>query len=277
MHVPKTAGNAVAVGLRHALLPKSELFGWDMSNFGTFRDIDSFVPVLRKLVHETSASMRPDVDFVTGHLAHSTLVGRYPGIQCITFLREPVSRLLSHWMFMRSHNDANLASWGSYAERQKLARRRLAEFLSAEQIASQTDNIVCRKLLWPSPLVPDDGFIDPADDAAILDQARAKLDGFAFVDAVENAGLADNLTAWLGRKFTLAVFNETLTIPPVFRSRLDREMSPDACALLQSRCRLDRVLWEEIVRRRMPNEAPDAVRTSAILRNTARFAALMAA
>jgi hypothetical protein len=277
MHVPKTAGNAITNGLRLTLRPRREVFGWDLSNFGSFRDIDSFSPHVRRHIYAKPSDMRADADFVTGHIARSSIRERYPDIQCMTILREPLSRLMSYWMFQRSHGEPGVAPWGSYAPQQRLARRSLVEFLSTMSIASETDNVLCRKLLWPSPLVPEDEFIAEQDDAAILRKAGETLAGFDFVDVIENGALVDNLTSWFGFPFTLSVANETLSIPQSLRVPLKQELSDAACALMQRRCRLDRVLWENVVASRMPDANADHLRYQSAMRNVARYALLMAA
>ena len=54
---------------------------------------------------------------------------------------------------------------------------------------SQTDNVFCRKLLWPSPLVPDDRFIDEKDETKVIQKALETLGNCNYVDSIENDGL----------------------------------------------------------------------------------------
>ena len=95
MHVPKTAGTSIATSLRQALRPKHEVFGWDLSSFGTFRDFASFDADLRAKVFLSADDLPASADLVRGHIALSTFRARYPRAECMTILREPMSRTLS--------------------------------------------------------------------------------------------------------------------------------------------------------------------------------------
>jgi hypothetical protein len=59
-----------------------------------------------------------------------------------------------------------------------------------------------RMLLWPHPDIPDGDFIDPRADRRLVDAALARLEGFAFIDLVENPQMADDLQAWLASPIT---------------------------------------------------------------------------
>ena len=52
------------------------------------------------------------MDLIAGHFAFSTLSQKYPEAQLVTFLRELYSRLSSHWLFLRSLSEDELAVWG---------------------------------------------------------------------------------------------------------------------------------------------------------------------
>jgi hypothetical protein len=275
LHLPKAAGNTIAAGLRQAVAPRREAFGWDFSTFGSFRDIDSLQPHVRKVFYPSPDCLPAGADFITGHIAYSTITTRFPSAQCITFLREPSSRLLSQFMFMRSHQDAGMRPWGSYADRQRLAWRPLAEYLGAKSIAAQTDNLLCRLLLWPNPLTPEDDFINPANDRAIATQAQRRLDRLAYTDIVENPALAKNLSAWLNRPFSLGRENETLRIPPEHRLALQDQLTPQALRLLENHTRLDAPLWSRLVRRQMPAIPPEELRRATLLKTAARHATLL--
>jgi hypothetical protein len=277
MHIPKAAGSAITGGLRQALQPRREVFGWDLSNFGTFRDVDSFAPHVRRHIYPHVTDMPYDADFVTGHIAYSSISRRYPGIHFITVLREPLCRLMSFWMFQRSHGEAGVAPWGDYGPQQRLAQRPLVEFLRNATVASETDNIVCRKLLWPNSLVPDDNFVHYKDDQAILLLALDKLSRFDFVEVLENTALVDNFSTWLDLPFKLCVANETLVIPPSHRTPFEQQLTEEACALMQYRCRLDRMLWEAVVKSKMPSVDVNHLRHIHFTQNVARYSRLMAA
>ncbi len=192
----------------------------------------------------------------------------------VTVLREPVSRLLSHWMFWRKQQDDALAGWGGWGDYVRQARRPLGEFIAEPQVAAQTDNMTLRMLLWPHPMVPPDGFIDPAHDAELLREARRRLDGFALAEIVEGP-IAPRLAAWLGRDFTYQRLNETADMPESQRTPLDRQLDAATLALLDDRSRLDLALWRGIALRH-DGAAAVSLRRQTILAHVARYAALMA-
>jgi len=194
----------------------------------------------------------------------------------LTILREPCSRLLSHWLFWRQHTDAELAPWGCLAERVTKSRQALGHFLNDPMVACQTDNLMLRMLLWPHPRLPAGRFIDLVDDAYLLREAMANLDKFDFIDIVENRGLGERLQSWLGCPFRHERVNETRPIPQQFRANLHDELTADAYDLLEFRSRLDLRLWVSIAQRRLPGRDISSLRQQAIVANVARYGALMA-
>jgi len=182
MHIPKTSGTALGVGMVASLQPSATVAGFDHCLFGTFDQFDTLAQIQRQRVYDSPAWLPRAADFIFGHFALSTLRQAYPRAPTCTVLREPASRLLSHWIHWRQHTDAELASWGAWADRVRCARQPLATFLREQLAACQTDNLALRMLLWPHPLVPPDGFIDPADDDRLVREASARLRGFDFVD-----------------------------------------------------------------------------------------------
>ena len=276
MHVPKTAGTAIAVSLRKALLPNKEVFGWDRSSFGGFREFASIDADLRKKIFLTPDSLPASADLVRGHIALSTIRSRYPAANCMTILREPMSRTLSQWLFMRSHEDHGLAPWGDYAAFHKKARQTLTTFLLDAEIAGHTDNVAARMLLWPCALIPDDGFIETSHYQLVFEQALRQLASLSFVDVVENNGLYSNLGIWLGRPINRFDVNETGAIPNEFRSPLAQELTAEAYDLMDARTCIDGALWKHCIRTRMPGVDPERLQRLALLNNVARFAPLMA-
>ncbi len=276
MHVPKTAGTAVATSLRRALRPKQEVFGWDRSSFGAFRDFATLEAGLRAKVFLSPEDLPAAADLVRGHIALSTIRARYEAVECMTILREPMSRTLSQWLFMRSHEDHGLAPWGAYAAYHKQARQSLTGFLRTPEIANHTDNVAARMLLWPSPLIPEDGFILQEDYRSVLEEALQCVASLSFVDVVENSSLFSNLGRWLHSTVERSTVNETGAIPHEFRSPLARELTAEAYDLMEARTCVDKALWAYCVKQRMPGIDPDRLQTLALLNNVARFAPLMA-
>ena len=132
-----------------------------------------------------------------------------------------------------------------------------------------------RMLLWPHPLLASDRFIDPANDAELLREARTNLNKFDFVDIVENIDFKSRLQGWLGRPFVYELVNETKPIPQQFRNPLHSELTPKVFDLLEARSRLDVDLWADVVRRRLPGQSISRLRQYALLANVARHSVLM--
>lgn len=275
MHVPKTAGTSLLAFLSAATGAERAAFGFDRVLFGDFTDFAGFGETPRRAMF-LSPDRFPDADLIGGHLAYSTLRRHYPDAQCVTVLREPVCRLLSHWLFWRGHDDDRLAEWGSWADRVRLSRQPLAAFLGARSLACQNDNLVVRMLLWPHKLIPPADFIDPAHDRRLLAEARRALAGFGAVDIVENPTVFGRLKGWLGATAAPDRRNETGCIPPALRRPLQTELTTEALDLVAERSRLDLELWNDAARAILPGCDIDRLREQAMLHGIARAALLMA-
>ena len=199
-----------------------------------------------------------------------------PEAQRITFLREPWSRVLSHWLFWRQQTEDDLAVWGYWADRMKRCRGPLHAFLDDPLVACQTDNLTLRMLLWPHPLLPDGDFIDPANDAQLLSDATKRLAAFDFIDIIEGGKFLKRLEAWLGQPFHYQRQNETNRIAQEFRSPLHAELTDRAFDLLDRRSRLDLHLWRLIAARHIPTPEIPRLREHALMTNIARYGVLMA-
>lgn len=276
MHIPKTAGTAFTAALATALRPSVVVNGFDRSGFGSFQAFDAVAASVRQSIHETVQSMSGEADFVCGHMALSTLRQAYPAAQFITILREPTSRLLSHWLYWRQASGASLSSWGPWGDRMRYARQPLATFLDEALIACQTDNLTLRMLLWPHPLIPPDAFIDPANDETLIAEALARLREFDFLDIVENDHLMGNLQDWLGQPIDWHRLNESGRLPSSLRASLDGEMTAEARRLLGSRTRLDLRLWNAVASECLPDRDISELRVQTVLNNVARYASLLA-
>jgi hypothetical protein len=215
LHMLKTAGTALTRGLADAIAPHRAVYGIDRVLFGDFEAFDSIDPELRRWIRLDSTGLPSDADFVSGHISFSTLLHRYPTAQRITILREPVSRILSHWLYWRAQSDDQLRGWGAWAERVYKSKGPLIDFLSYRGIACQIDNHYTRMLLWPHRLIPNNDFIDRRNDQALVGQATARLKQFAYIDLLENQGLKKNLQTWLDRPVSYTYANET-TAEPIY-------------------------------------------------------------
>lgn len=274
MHIPRTSGTSLVEAIGGRMRIGRSAYAFDRTLFGDFHEFDQFERPLRTLIHLDASALPRRADFLAGHMACSTL--RAAGRDTLmTVLREPRSRLLSHWMFWRNHSHGELASLGAWGDRVGLAGLPLASFLCRPEIACQTDNIAVRMLLSPHPLIPRDDFIDPAADAVLLEAALSVLDRFAFADLLENPVLHRNLVAWLARPIGYERRNESRPMVPGRATSLSREMTTTAVRLLADRCRLDRVLWTHVAIQRLGRNGAAALRDHAERDGLRRAASLL--
>jgi hypothetical protein len=276
MHIPKTSGVALMLALEGALSPGAGIRGFDLCLFGSFRNFETMDLAEQQRIHATPASLVPDCMFVGGHFSFSTLRQAYPLAQMTTILREPSSRLLSHWLYWRQSSDAALTPLGRWADFVRYSRQPLARFLAEPTIACQTDNLALRMLLWPHPLVQGDRFIEAIHDESLFLEAEARLRTFDFVDVIENEKFPRNLETWLGRPHCYERVNETLAIPAEYCSPLSYEFTSEAYGLLVARSRLDLRLWTSVAKKHLPNCDISALRERTILSSVARYSLLMA-
>ena len=99
LHVPKTSGSAVTTGLVSAVAPLRFQPAYDRTGYGGFDGFGSMAPEMKRHLYLDIADLPGGSDFVAGHCAFSTFWTKYRDAQFVSFLREPVSRLLSFWLF----------------------------------------------------------------------------------------------------------------------------------------------------------------------------------
>jgi hypothetical protein len=275
LHVPKTSGSAVTTGLVSAVAPLRFQPAYDRTGYGSFDGFASMAPEMKQHLYIDIGDLPGGSDFVAGHCAFSTFWTKYSDAQFVSFLREPVSRLLSFWLFWRAYTDDDLVPWGLWGDKMRLSRKSLAEFLRYPELACHTDNLVTRLLLWPDPLIPDDGFIDSRHDAILLRKALLQLERFAYLDVIENPDFVHLLEAWLGRSVTYPRVNETKLTPPLLSMPLHAALTPEALSLLDARSRLDLSLWTMVAERTVAASTPAKLREQTLMRNVARHSALL--
>ena len=274
MHVMKTSGVALRAGVREVMPSPEYIGGFDRGYFGAFRSFETMSPEIRQGIHEALPPAN-GVDFVTGHLAYSTLIRGLPAARFMTVLREPRSRILSLWMYWRSMSDEEVSLFGAWGRVIRLTRQPLIEFLDHPEAACQTDNVYVRMLLWPHPLIPDHGFIDSASDERLASEAAARLKTFDFADVIENPRLEDNVRAFLTRPFVYRRANETPAMPSELRLPLEKELTGEALLLVDHRSRLDRELWRAVAAERIAGADLTALSDDTFGRTVTRYAALM--
>jgi hypothetical protein len=273
MHVPKAAGVALTDTLEKTLQPRHIVRGFDRVLFGAFDRFDTFSAEERSRIYVEPAYVPTDGDFVSAHMALSTLVRQYKTANHMTILREPLSRILSHWIFWRGTADEYLGQVGYWAEYVRQARKPLCEFLCCEDLAC-VDNLTTRMLLWPHAKIPDGRFVDPQHDKALLDEAIGRLKFFAFVDLIENPQWQANLQSWLGKPLQWSRLNETNALPAPLACPLHDELTSKTIALLEKRTRLDLALWFAVARGRLVDVDLQGLRQAVVLQSVARYALL---
>jgi hypothetical protein len=129
MHVPKTSGIALREGLQASTATAGPPPGFDRSAFGNFERFDTVDPMLMQDIYLNEKLPELNASFITSHISASTLTAHRPGAQLVTILREPRSRLLSHWLFWRGLTDDQLRPWGRWADRVRAAYKPLARII----------------------------------------------------------------------------------------------------------------------------------------------------
>jgi len=275
LHIPKSAGTSFRRALEYSL-GENGVWGFDNSTFAQFREFDSLDNIIRSHIYLEKEHRFPTGRLSGGHLGYQNIKRNRPNAQVVTVLREPFSRLISHWLYWRSHTDQHLSGWGGWGDRVRHSRKPLVDFLAQPSTVAVLDNLAVRMLLWPHPLIPDNEYIDRRHGPKLLADACEILRKFAFVDVIENPQLSDRLAEWLGKPFVLERLNETDRILGSLRRSLADELNPDALNLIEDRTWLDRQLWTEVALRSMPDLAIHQVRERALLRNVSRFAVTLA-
>ena len=245
LHIPKSAGSSVSIGLENLALANTAWGLFDESVFGAFSDYDSLHEITRgRLVHLPGAKINPEWDAVSGHLSLPTIKRLFPHHRIFTVLREPRTRLISHWLFWRALKEGERASWGSWAPRLALADGPLKTFIQAREIAPQTDNILVRMLLGRHPMIPLEGYIDPSSDTRLLLAARKALRSIGFIGLTEDKALDRKIGSFIGHPYELPRVNVTERHSGI-RLDITEDFDAETMGSLLARCRLDRRLWLE--------------------------------
>lgn len=258
MHVPKAAGTSITTALCEALGRSRITQQFDLHHMGAISRPDLISPECRRVVClDPSALPDPSAGILAGHFSLSTFHVWRRDAEVMTVFREPVTRILSHWLFCRTATDEMLAPWGEeWFAIMRQARGSLMEFLEAGPASPQTDNLMLRMLLRPHPKIPDLGLIDPRDDCELLATASDKLACLSFTDVIENPAFPRNLAAWLARPLCIHSLNERTEIPAERRRDLLADFDDDGFERLRSSSRLDFALWARVVAVRMPGVDP---------------------
>lgn len=276
-HIPKTAGTSLRSVLQQSLQPAVFVQGVDTALLGGYDNLDAISPVMRAAFYVEPTDLPADATLVAGHIGPGTTMARYPGADHITFLRTPQLRAISQWLHGRSVSEFDLRHWGPASEAFRVARLPLRDYLQHSMIAPNIDNTITRFLAWPHPLLSRTSFIEEAHDDEVLGAALSRLGEFAHVDVVENPAFIAGLGSWLGRELPETRLNERTTVPHKMRPDLAAELGDGTRALLDHRTRLDRAVWEQVVRRVLPDAEPTALLEAAMQQAIERYAAMLTA
>jgi hypothetical protein len=214
MHVPKSAGNSVREMLEEAL-PSGSLAHRriEPSNFCAFDDFDRLPPPARATIAATEDEFAELTEHraICGHFSLQTLKELAPRENIATVLREPRSRLISSYLYMRFKTGLR-TRWGAYGFH-TAAEGTLAEFLDNPRVATATDNKTCRMLMHGDDRIRDGEFIAEDELDSIAEEAWERLDGLGFVGLLE---LPDEAWRGIGEHFGVE-------LRPVFRNVSGRE------------------------------------------------------
>lgn len=249
LHIPKSAGSSVSTALRQALDDHTwSPYDFDPAQFGPLRD-EPVPPAAVPRVLPDPAELRT-VTAASGHFALSTLLVGFDVADIVMLLREPRSRLLSHYEYWRGlpadQRDED-SSWSLTASARELD---FDEWLCSPRIAYQTDNVVLRTLLDGHPSIPDDDFIDPATLSTLVPEALRRSASIGWVDLVERGDdMWQGLAARIDRPLQRTRVNTTehrADLP----TNAAAVVSDRAVEALYRNTRADRDIWLAVASRR---------------------------
>lgn len=142
-----------------------------------------------------------------------------------------------------------MSNWGAWADHVAHADCPLGEFLTNPHTASRTDNVVTRMLLGKHRLIPTGSYIPHEADVSLLADARRAVATLDFVGINEDKHLDRKISDFLKKPYDLPRTNVTLSADDSKQTDISKEMDPTTLEAIYSRSRLDRVLWDDVVRK----------------------------
>lgn len=254
VHIPKSAGSSVSAALEEALADRTwSPWDFDPALFGPLRD-EPVPPTEIPRVLPDPLRLR-EFDAASGHFALSTMLTGFDAADLVMLLREPRSRLLSHYEYWRglpSNLRSEDSTWSVTASARDLD---FDAWLHDSRAAYQTDNVVVRTLLDGHSAIPDDDFIAPDDIDALTAQALRAAASIGWVDVVERGpAMWDGLAARIGRALDRPQMNTTerrAELP----TNVAAMLSDRAVTALHHRTTGDRAIWDAAARRRGIDDA----------------------
>jgi len=270
-HVPKAAGSSVRAAVANEVgADRVAPFQLDRTVMGSFDDFEQVRPDIAAIVLRDSPDALGPYQAALGHFSVTTLLGAFDAADIFCLLREPRSRLVSHFSFWASWDDAQHEAWEPYRASRAPAELGWEGFCAQRSIATQVDNLTLRMILAPHPLIPEDDFIDPADLETLAEHAIERVEQLGHVDVIDAGdGFWDRLSAWLGHP--VVPQRDNVTHRPTSGTPWGDWLTPSAMALLTARTRGDRMIWDHIARR-VTNET-DALADSVFISHIARASA----
>jgi hypothetical protein len=215
LHIPKTAGMSVRAVLSERCDRRR-----------AFRCVHPGVGL--EQLRRMPAARRDALELVEGHLPYGVhRLLRRPATY-MTFLRNPVERLLSFYSYVREQPS-------HYLHRDVVAGGLSLGDCIRRRVTTELDNMMVRQLTSPGSLWLPFGQVS----SAMLDEARRHLDRFAFVGITERL---DESISLLRSSLGLAQGAVPRLNTTVDRVRLEHLTSDDA-ALVRSAVRLDQALY----------------------------------
>jgi hypothetical protein len=154
----------------------------------------------------------------------------------------------------------------------KLSRQSFFYFLTERKIASHTDNLLLRMLLWPHPKIPDDDFIKTENREQLLAEGRQALSQFDFVGLIEDEDLPQRMGRFLGTDIAMYRANETVEVASALQPALSDELDERTLSALYDRSYIDDVLWKDVAATIYREYAPEFIAERSFLRTLFHYA-----
>jgi hypothetical protein len=250
MHVPKCGGTSLDISLQRSLgiSQHKRFFGTVLHGDTAPESYRSWDDNALRHVAIDDSYFTEQSDYIVAHASFRELHKRHPDAQFITFLREPICRLLSLRTYLRTFSDEMICYFGNYGIFNLRARLPLKEFLKHPYFAANYDNTIVRMLLDGNPLIPRSDFIKAINDDELLSSAISVLDKFDFFGAIEDKEGLQRLQQYLGSDFSLLKENESINVPEHLQCDLHSELDDETMEILYNHSRLDVSLWKHAMR-----------------------------
>lgn len=185
MHVPKCAGSSLSIILQSCfkiedICPKR----LDIFLFGRFNPRQIINKEIRDLIIlDDEIESVKKYKLLTGHFALDTILDYDPEI-IITILREPRSRILSHYFYWRSLPLEVAMSWFPYSVSMYAKTQSFEEFIENNKVADQIDNLLCRQIA-DQKLIPKERYIREDEDECIIQNCLERINLFSYIGFTE--------------------------------------------------------------------------------------------